>query len=244
MHIPLIVVGVALLLLLLLLTLRVKLYITYREEIRVSAGALGIKIRLYPRKKKIKWRKYSPERAAKIAAKEERKRAKDAAKKAKKQAQKKAKTEPQEVDVAERMRMVRALVAALFRRAKKHLHLHTARLRIRVASSDAAKTAILYGAVCQSLSYLLAILDRMTKLKSTSSEVEVFPDYLSEKSTADVKLVFSISVYGILALSCAVVIAAMKKYPDPKKQTDKNIKKKAAKQAARTAGTQKGHRHG
>ena len=88
MHIPLIVVGVALLLLLLLLALRVRLYITYREEIRVSAGILGIKIRLYPRKKKVKWRKYSPERAARIAAKEERKRAKKEAKSAAKKAKK------------------------------------------------------------------------------------------------------------------------------------------------------------
>ena len=50
---PLIVVGAVLLVFLLLLLLRIKLCITYREDVSLTVGALGIRLRLFPRRKKV-----------------------------------------------------------------------------------------------------------------------------------------------------------------------------------------------
>ena len=65
----LIVVGSILLFFLLLLLLRVRLTVTLRDEVTLTLRVLFVTVRLYPRRKKVKWRNYSPERAARIAAK-------------------------------------------------------------------------------------------------------------------------------------------------------------------------------
>ncbi|MBE6703107.1 MAG: DUF2953 domain-containing protein [Ruminococcaceae bacterium] len=254
MNIPLIVIGVILLLFLLLLTLRIKITVAFKEDVSLTAGMLGLKIRLFPRKKKVKWRNYSPKKAAKIAARQaqkaEKKAAKKAAKKAKRDAEKALPPEQRKkkATLPEKVRLVRALVAAVFRKTGKHLHLRTARLHIRVASTDAAKTAILYGLVCQSLSYLLAILDRMTKLSSNNSDVTVTADYLSEKSSAEVKLVFSLRLFGALMIGIGAALAFLRdKFERKNKNKSNNSntnKKKSAPKAARTVATQKGNRHG
>ena len=245
MDIPLIVIGAILLFLLLLLLLRVKLYIYFREEVRVYAGMLGIKIRLYPRKKKIKWRNYSPKKAARIAAREEKKRAKEEAKRAARAAKRKEKQESHEREektLVESLRLVRRILIIIFKRTRKYLRLHTARLHISVGAGDAAKTAILYGVVCQALSYLLLLLGRVTRLKSTTSEVTVFPDYLSDRCSADIKLVFSMRIIDAMLFGLSTSLAVVRMNFDQNNTSNK--KKKAAKQAARTSGTQKGHRHG
>lgn len=200
---PLIVIGAILLFVVLLLLLRVRLTIVLRDKVTLTLSILFLHIRLFPRKpKKVKWRKYSPKRAAKIAARKAKKQAKKAAKKAKKSSEKHlvTKERPQEkMTLAEKLILVRALAATLLRKTGKHLKLRMARLHIRVATGDAASTAILYGAVSGVLASLLALLDRVTALHAKQPQVAVIADYLSEKPSADVKLVFSISVRGALA---------------------------------------------
>ena len=78
MNVPLIVIGAILLFFLFLLLLPVKVLIVYKSEVTLTLRVLGIPIRLYPRKKKVKWRNYSPKKAARIAARKEKKEAKKA----------------------------------------------------------------------------------------------------------------------------------------------------------------------
>ncbi|MBQ8356444.1 MAG: DUF2953 domain-containing protein [Clostridia bacterium] len=246
MPIPLIVIGGCILFLILLLSLRVRFCIVLRDEVELSLGILCFKIHLFPRKKKIKWKHYSPEKAARIEAKKAKKAAKKEAKRAEKKAKKqKEKQLPPEKKkkstLADKLRLVRVLAAALIKKTNKHLRLHAARLHLRVATGDAAKTAVLYGVVCQSLSYLLALLDKVTKLKAAEPDVSVYADYLSEKSSADVRLIFSVRLGGVFAIAFSVAFAFI-----GAKFQQKNKKKpneKSAASAAR-AKAQKGHRHG
>ena len=250
MNVPLIVIGAILLFFLFLLLLPVKVLIVYKSEVTLTLRVLGIPIRLYPRKKKVKWRNYSPKKAARIAARKEKKEAKKAARKAAKKSKKQARQEalpPEQkkgklATMADKLRLVRVLAGAVIRKTGKHLRLHTARLHISVGASDAAKTAILYGVVCQSVAYLMALLDRVTRLKSSSSEVTVTPDYLSERSKADVKLVFSLRVLGALIILFSAAFAYVKLKFERKNTQHKT--KHTAKKAVRTVGTQKGNRHG
>jgi hypothetical protein len=126
----------------------------------------------------------------------------------------------------------------LIRKTRKYLRLHAARLHIRVATGDAAETAVLYGVVCQSLSYLLALFDRVTRLKAVTPDVSVTADYLAEKPSADVKLVFSLRVFGAIAILFGVAFSYMRT-----KIKRTNHKKRAAKKAD-GAKAQKGNRHG
>ena len=214
MPVALIVIGAILALILLLLLLRVRLVIAYRSSFTAELRVLFLRFTLYPRKKRIKPKKYSPRKAARAERKAAKKAAKAAAKKQKKQKKKSAadkKAPAAKAPLRERIRLIRALCAALIRRTHKHLRLHTARLHVRVGTGDAAKTAVLYGAVSQSVSHLLFALDKVTRLRAAEPEVSVVADFTAERSVADIKLVFSIRVYGVLATALAVGLAYVKK---------------------------------
>lgn len=233
MPIPLIVVCAVLLFFALLCLLRIRVTVTLDSEVRVTARILCFKFRLFPRKKKINYKKYSPKKAAKIAAKKAKKKAKQKARHTPTdESPKKKKT------LSEKIRLVRALCAALFRRTRKHLRLHAARLHINVATGDAARTAVLYGVVCQSLAYLLALLDRITRLKATEPDVAVNADYLSEKSSADVKVILSLRVGGAILILLSVALAFIRAKIDLKQR--RKQKEKKAEKAAREKAAQKG----
>lgn len=215
MPIPLILVLALLLLFLLILLLRIRLTVTYRESVCVELGILFLRFRLYPRRKKLKLRQYSKKRLAKAEKKRESKALKKQRKKEKRQAQH-AKSKPKRT-LTQNIRLVRVLASALIRRTHKHLRLHAARLHVCVATGDAASTAVLYGAVSGAVSDLLAGLDQVTRLKAVTPDVCVEPDFLRERSAADIKLVFSLRVYGAIATALSVGLAYLRTKPTPKK---------------------------
>ena len=101
-------------------------------------------------------------------------------------------------------------MAALVKKTGKHLHLHTARVNIRVATGDAATTAILYGAAAAALSYLLTALDGVTRLHAGEEKISLTADYLSEKTTAEVKLIFKLRLVFALALLFSLALTYLK----------------------------------
>ena len=218
MPIPLIVLLAILLFLLLLLTLRVRFVLVCREAVVLKLGILCFCVTLFPkRSRRHDPKKFTPakirkrkKRATRKAEKKAKRAAKKAAKQAKKRNTAKGAHGGEKLTLHEKIVLVRALTAALIRKTSKHLHLTAARLHIRVATGDAATTAILYGAVSASLAYLLAALDRTVDLNAKPHDVSVFADYLREKSSADIKLVFSMRVTGALLLLFSFMIAFVK----------------------------------
>lgn len=204
----LIVVLSALSFLLLLLLFRVRLVFTCREEVRVTAWVLCFPIVLYPRRKKPKPPKEKEEKKEKKRRKSKKKRKEDSRKPKK--------------SLPEKIRLVRALLAALLRRTRRYLHLRAVRAHISVATGDAASTAVLYGAVSAALSGLLALLDRAFNLKAPPGDVAVFPDFTGEKTKADLKIVLSLRVFGALAILFSVAIAYVKVKMGSGKKTGKS----------------------
>lgn len=204
----LIVVLSALAFLLLLLLFRVRLVFTCREEVRVTAWVLCFPIVLYPRRKKPKPPKEKEEKKEKKRRKSKKKRKEDSRKPKK--------------SLPEKIRLVRALLAALLRRTRRYLHLRAVRAHISVATGDAASTAVLYGAVSAALSGLLALLDRAFNLKAPPGDVAVFPDFTGEKTKADLKIVLSLRVFGALAILFSVAIAYVKVKLGSGKKTGKS----------------------
>lgn len=216
------IVGGIVLFLAALLALPVHLTITYRETVIVRARVLFFPITLYPRKPK------SP----KALAAAERRKQKKAAKRAKRGEKKPPKTTQaaptkEKRTLQENLTLVRGIVAALIRKTGKHLHLRAARIHLRVATGDAATTALAYGAASASLAFLLAALDRVTRLRAKPGDVLVVADYLSERPSADIKLIFTLRVWGALATALSAAMAFLRhrtaqKPPKQKvsKQTD------------------------
>lgn len=217
----LILILAILLLFVLLLTLRVRLVLTCDGAVRLKLTVLFFKVTLYPRpKKRIRLSKYKLKKVQKRKRRAEKKRARKA-RRAEKKANKKAKKnaldtaksahEPKESPtLRDNLALARALISALVRKTDRHLRLKAARLHVRVATGDAATTAVLYGAVSASLAYLLAALDRVTDLKTKPRDVSVFADYLSDRSHVDLKLVFSLRVWGGLSLLLSAALTFFK----------------------------------
>lgn len=199
------IVGGIVLFLSALLALPLHLIITYRETVTVRARVLFFPITLYPRKPK------SP----KALAAAERRKQKKAAKRAKrgeKNPSKPTQAAPtkEKRTLQENLALVRGIVAALFRKTGNHLRLKAARIHLRVATGDAATTALAYGATSASLSFLLAALDRVTKLQAKPGDVLVVADYLSEHSSADIKLVFTLRIWGAISTAFSAAMIFLK----------------------------------
>ena len=72
-------------------------------------------------------------------------------------------------------------------------------LRIKIASDDAAQTAIMYGAVSGVVANILELIDSYTNLNALKEDaVSVEPDFTSEKCEASINISLSISVFGAL----------------------------------------------
>jgi len=213
---PLIVIGAILLFLIALLIIPLRISILLRGHVTLRLSVLFFSFRLFPRKKKrIKPRRFTPAAIEKRRSKASRKAAKKAARAEKKAAKKAssataAKASKQKQTLLDNVTLVRGLIAVLFRKTGKHLHLRMARFRVRVATGDAATTAVLYGAVSGSLALLLAGLDRITKLHTAKKDVQVVADYLGEKSSADAKFSFSLSLYGAICTLIPLALSFLK----------------------------------
>lgn len=183
---PILLACVLLLLFLLLVRLRVSFL--YEQDVRVLLQIAFIKIPIYPKKEKVRVKDFSYRKL----------------KKRKKPAKQVAKSEPtpkKKASLSERIELFSELFTSLYSRFLKYFRLDVHRLRITVATGDAAETAILYGVVSQSLAYLLAILDRHTNLcPSHHAEIGVYADFIGQKSTADCNLTFSLRVYQLIHL--------------------------------------------
>lgn len=215
----LIVIGCILLFFWLVGMLRANLILIYDGQLVLSLRVLFLNIRLVPGKKKIPDpERYTPEKyrkmLAKKAAKEQRKQAKaqkklekkkqtEAEKKASVPQKKPAPKKPKKsvADILDLVWQILEMVKGLVRSFGKHFRIEAVRMKITVAGEDAAKTAIMYGMVCQGVAYLIEILSTITNFKAKHREnISVEADFLSEKSTADIHLIFRLRVWHLFAM--------------------------------------------
>lgn len=218
MPIFLIVLAAVILLVLALLLLRVRVLVLCSDTVKLQIRILCFHLTLFPRKAPNP-RKFSPEALRKKEEKAKRKAARKAAKAAKKRKTRETPAKKSTgvknahaggMELREKIGLVQKLLVALLRATDKHLYLKAARLHIRVATGDAAKTAVLYGAVSGALAGILALLDRVTVLRAKPPEVAVYADYLSERSCADIRLVFSMRLGGALLSLFSVAMAFLR----------------------------------
>ncbi|MBQ2999094.1 MAG: DUF2953 domain-containing protein [Clostridia bacterium] len=84
-----------------------------------------------------------------------------------------------------------------------------ARVKIKVATGDAATTAVAYGAACTALNILLPVLAEVKNFSlPREKDFSVEPDFLGETPELDVKLSFSLRVWHVFS----VALGALKKF--------------------------------
>ena len=215
-----------------LLSLKANVKLEFEEELILSVSVLGIKIKILPGKepKPINYKEYTYEKhqkrlekkrlaelkkAEKKKAKAEAKKKKKAAKKAETKEQKKARKAAPKRSISDWINIAIGVLAIFFEKFTRHFHIKVARLKINVATGDAASTAIMYGATIQSVAYVIEILQSVTNVDGLeNADISVNADYLSEKTTFDLCFVFSLRVWHLFDILFGVVGRAIKRFLD------------------------------
>jgi len=222
-----ILLGVLLFLLLLCL-IPVYVCIVYDGEVTLGVRALGIRIPILPKKKKkIHLRRFSAarvrrlreqerlERLKKLKKKQEAAKKKKAAAEQKKKEKQKQLPPPEVSDEPGTIRILLRIVGDVLDTFFGRLRVKMLRLRITVGASDAAKTAIMYGIVSQGVACLMELVAQKTRYRRVKcAEVEVVPDYLAQKTTADVDLRFGLSLADLIVTGVKLGVRFLReKYP-------------------------------
>ena len=185
--------GLALLIAL-ILSIRAKLHIRYKDELTIYLKILFFKIPLFPESKI----KLDPKRYEKMLKGEENPQASIITQ---------IKEESTKNSLLENIKMIGSFISTLIKSCAPYMRVKLARVHIYVGSSDAAKTAILYGAISGALALLIDNIDEYTNLeKLKKKSIIVEPDFLAETTSANIHICLSISVYGAIATMLKTII--------------------------------------
>lgn len=222
------IIGLVFLIAALLIFGKAKIRIVCREKLRVVLYVLGIPITLVSDKKKEEpktkdlSRCYNPEgilkrtlrrkrRATKKAlAKQKKAERKKALRAAKRKAKKEAKKQSDSPapSITENFTMITALLKRLYRATNGRLHVRVRKLHVGIGTGDAAKTAVLYGVVVQSAAYLLGwIGSHFIHIKRDDGALRIAPDYLSEKTRANIDIICSIHLSAALGIGIRMLFS-------------------------------------
>lgn len=241
----------------------VKVRIIYREKVKVKVGLWAPFITVVsdkPKKERapsepkickdpdkvlareLKRKKKAEEKAAKKAAKKAEQKKKKARKKAEQKELNKQKKEQAIADgkvrpkpnVKENLEMILTLLKKLYAVTRGKFKLRLRRMYIAVGTGDAAQTAILYGVIVQSASYLLNFLNNyLIPMKKHEGEVNVYPDYTASKTTVDVDITCSFHIRSLLAMGIGLGLTFLTARAKAlKKAAIRQKKKEAEKKAA------------
>jgi hypothetical protein len=87
-----------------------------------------------------------------------------------------------------------------------HLKIKLARIRLKIATGDAATTAITYGAVTQAINVFFPLLDQIKTVKTPDAkQIEVSADFCSEESEIDIKISFALRVWHLFHVAFAAL---------------------------------------
>ena len=186
--------------------LKATVVIAYSDEIELYVRVLFLKIRILPSKEKKYPHSMSAKKATKIREsmrkKAEKKRV-SAEEKAKAKEEKKTSKEKKSIsEIIAIVKMVSDIAVTVIGKFFKHLRIKVARIKITVATGDAATTAIAYGAVSQSLNVLMPALESVKNFENIDkADIKIDLDYAAEAPTIDIKLGFSIRVWHVFDLA-------------------------------------------
>ena len=180
------------------------------DGVSVMIRILFLKIPILPKdknkkKKKSKKEKKPKEKKPKPEKKKE--------KKPKDEGKKKKKRKITANDIVGLVRVLLNVIVALFKRLGRNFKIRVYAYEICVASEEAAKTAVMYGAV-KSLSetIFLRLQDSINFKIVKKAPVGIYVDFLEEKFKANVKIDFSISIAGVFGIVFAAIGEAIRSF--------------------------------
>lgn len=135
------------------------------------------------------------------------KKAKEASPETKKEPDKKAKKEPKPPKLTEKPPLTEIVTAfkdlavGILTRFARHIRLDELRLRVLVASDDAAKTAMEYGTICAAAGAVRSVAEGMRRVDLHRVRVEVECDFLAETPEIDAELCVSMRIWRLALIA-------------------------------------------
>ena len=212
--IPLIVMICVVAVIAFLLSIKITLRIKYTDSLNVYLKIFFVKIKLYPSKKKKKRYPHSmsKRKAQKIKSSLKKKPKKDKKKKKSETTEESDETADKN-DTLSIISIILSFVRSFVNLFTRAIRLKASRLKVTVATEEAAKTALTYTAITQSVNILFPLLDRLKAVKKLprGKELSVDIDYLSDTSTFDIDIELYVRVGRALKAVCGAAINAFKK---------------------------------
>lgn len=224
---------------------RLRLHITLDDEFNLRVRSLWLHFNLADQKEEQKETKpcRNPERVLKKelqrVRREERRAQRKVRRTEKRQAKRKAQAAPEApkklpLNLPERIALITALVKRFYELTSGRIKIRIKKLHITVSTDDAAKTAILYGAVCEATAMLLGLVnDGYTPIRYKEGAIAIIPDYVSGKCDAKVDVICSISLVRAFMVLGSLVESHRVESARAQKKARRRIEKKEAKKAAK-----------
>lgn len=177
---------------------------------KVYARLLFIRYALFPMQKRKK------------KTKKAKKSGKKAAPKPKKQAKTASPKPKPKRDIIGLVKLILKLVSAVLKKFPRHFRVRVLRYEISVGTKDAAKTAMVYGAVTGLSANLFELLRKGTRFRiGRKASVGVYANFIGEKTEAYICLDFSLTIMDALHMVMAAGLAFVKAKMTAKPKTPK-----------------------
>ena len=195
--------------LLLLLFIPVRLSLVFRDDLSISLSYLFLHFPLYPKEKEVRLSDYTPRKLRKKKRKLKEKRKRKAAAAPPATAQQKKSEKPLEKRLRQ-LRLVISILKNVYKKILRAVHIRVKRLYVKIATDDAAKTALLYGAASGAVAHLIALFESLTKTTVARGGANVVADFCGTESTLDAHVVFSATPISLLCVGVRAAFLFLK----------------------------------
>ncbi len=189
---------------------KASLRITLQKRLRVVLYVLGVPITLVSDKTKKQELKpcKNPRRALRRELKAAQKAEKQAAKKRENarlralKKQKKKQSNAPSPNLFENISMITALVKKAYKLTRGKPEIHVRKMRLSVATEDAATTAYLYAGVLEAMTFLCQWIEsKFTHIRRNEGAMQVTADFGAVKTTAEIDISFKIHFSHALSIA-------------------------------------------
>lgn len=146
----------------------------------------------------------------------------------KKKKEKAPKEKNEKTDIFSLITLLKKIVIDIMKKIKRFLRIRVSSFDITVATEEAGKTAVLYGAVGGVADMIFGLFENAFDFKFTKdAKTGIRTDFLSDKTKADIDIDFSINIMQIFAMAFSALFIYIRNPIKKKKiQTEENKEKK------------------
>lgn len=146
----------------------------------------------------------------------------------KKKKEKAPKEKNEKTDILSLITLLKKIVINIMKKIKRFLRIRVSGFDITIATEEAGKTAVLYGAVGGVADMIFGLFENAFDFKFTKdAKTGIRTDFLSDKTKADIDIDFSINIMQIFAMAFSALFIYIRNPIKKKKiQTEENEEKK------------------